>query len=334
MATAAAHDEVLAARQGAWPRRRVLGALAGLGGASLLGGCTEPVPPLRVGTIVFPGYELMFLARDLGLLDERSVRLIELLSSTDNLRALAAGQLEAAALTIDEVMTARGDGIDLRVVLVFDVSAGADAVLARPSVQQLRDLAGKRIGVEDSAMGVVMFDALLAAAGLDVSQVKKVAITVDRSVDVYEGREVDAVVTFEPHAARLEALGAVRLFDSKAVPERIVDVLAVRADVMEAHAVALRRLVAAHFQALRHLREQAADAQARLARRLQVKPADVPTAFRGLDLPDAAQNRAILRAGGRFDQSVRSIQVMMMANGLLRRSIGVNDLVDTRFLPA
>lgn len=334
MASAAALDEVLAARQGDWPRRRILGLLAGLGGASLLGGCRDPVPPLRVGTIVFSGYELMFLARDLGRLDKRSVRLVELMSSTDNLRALAAGRLEAAALTIDEVMTARADGIDLRVVLVFDVSAGADVVLARPALQRLQDLAGKRVGVEDSAMGVVMFDALLAAAGLDVSQVKKVAMTVDRSVDVYENREVDALVTFEPYASRLEAIGAVRLFDSKSVPERIVDVLAVRADALEAHAVALRQLVSAHFEGLRHLREQPADAHARLAPRLQVEPADIPTAFRGLDLPDAAQNRAILRAGGRFDQSVQSIQAMMMANGLLRRSVGVNDLVDTRFLPA
>jgi NitT/TauT family transport system substrate-binding protein len=54
-----------------------------------------------VGSIVFPGYESLFLAREAGLLEERQVRLIELLANTDTLRALAAGQLEAAALTLD-----------------------------------------------------------------------------------------------------------------------------------------------------------------------------------------------------------------------------------------
>ncbi len=95
LSPAAAHILATAARRGAWPRRRWLAAIAALGGASLVGACSEPVPPLRVGTIVFPGYELMFMARELGMLDEHSVRLVELMSSTDNLRALAAEQIEA-----------------------------------------------------------------------------------------------------------------------------------------------------------------------------------------------------------------------------------------------
>ena len=314
-------------------RRRALVWLAALSGGPWLGACSEPLSPLRVGAIVFPGYELMFLARDLGLLDEHQIRLVELVSSTDTLRALAAGRLEAAAMTIDEVMTARADGIDLRVVLVFDVSAGADAVLAHPAIRSLQELAGKRIGVEDSATGVVMFDALLAAAQLRVDQVTKVAITVDRSLDVYEDREVDAVVTFEPWAGRLESAGAVRLFDSKAVPERIVDVLAVRAEFMASHAAPLRQLVAAHLSARRHLKDQPADAYRRLAPRLQLRPADVAQAFRGLDLPDAEQNRAMLRAGGRFDHAVQTIQKLMVEGGLLGTAAGVADLVDARFLP-
>ena len=77
----------------------------------VLAGCQEPIPALRVGSILFPTYEYAFLARDLGLLDPKRVRLIELPASTYTLRALAAGQLEAAQLTLDEVITARSGGI-------------------------------------------------------------------------------------------------------------------------------------------------------------------------------------------------------------------------------
>jgi NitT/TauT family transport system substrate-binding protein len=34
----------------------------------------EEKEPLRLGTLLWPGSEPLFLARDLGLLDERSVR--------------------------------------------------------------------------------------------------------------------------------------------------------------------------------------------------------------------------------------------------------------------
>jgi NitT/TauT family transport system substrate-binding protein len=299
-----------------------------------LAGCGDPPSPLNVGTIVFPGYELLFLARERGLLPEPGIRLVELLSSTDNLRLLAAGRLQAATLTLDEVLTARSDGLDLRVVLVMDVSAGADAVMAQPHVRGLSGLAGKRIGVEDGAMGIMMFDALLSAAGLRLDQVRKVPITVNRSVEVYDSGQVDALVTFEPWVKRLEDRGAVRLFDSKAIPNRILDVLAVRANAIPAHTLAIKQLVAAHFEGRRLFLASPAESGALIAARLQLPAADVPTAYRGLLLPDLAENRNMLRSGGLLEQSAQVIQRVFLAAGVLRQPVPLANLIDLQYLPA
>ncbi len=313
-------------------RRVAAGALsAGLGGA--LSGCQAPLPPLRVGSIVFPGYELLFLARELGLLDEQLLRLVELRSNTDTLRALATGQLEAATLTLDELLSARADGVDLRVALVLDQSAGADVVLARPGVGQLRALQGLRIGVEDSATGALMLGAALDAAQLSVEQVHKVVMTLDRSVDAYRIGAVDAVVSAEPWATRLEQLGAQRLFDSSAIPGRIVDVLAVQGSVFERQSPAIRRLVAAHFSALALFRREPVRAHLLLAPRLQLPPEQVPSAFRGLLLPDLAENRRLLGAGGLVQQSARSLMTVMQQQGLLAKPLDLQSLVDVRGLP-
>jgi len=58
----------------------LVGRWHGSGLAPLLPACGEPVPVMRVGSIVFPGYELMFMARERGLIDSRKVRLIEMLA--------------------------------------------------------------------------------------------------------------------------------------------------------------------------------------------------------------------------------------------------------------
>lgn len=300
---------------------------------SALAACQMPVAPLRVGSIVFPGYELMFLARELGQLDEHQVRLVELLSNTDTLRALAAGQLEAAALTLDELMSARADGVDLRVIAILDVSQGADAVLARAGIT-LETLKGKRIGVEDGATGAVMLNALLGAARLSLDQVHKVSITMDRSEEFYNNGRIDAVVTAEPWAARLEKVGALRLYDSTSVPNRIVDVLAVRADAVSLYGPALKSLLAAHFQALRHLQTNPVDASTRMAPRLQTPASEVMSGFRGLYLPDANLNREMLRAGGVFDKTAGDLQRVMVKAGLLRVATPHLNLADTRLLPA
>lgn len=287
---------------------------------------------MRVGSIVFPGYESLFLARETGLLDAQQVRLIELLANTDTLRALAAGQLEAAALTLDELLTARADGVDLRAVLVFDVSHGADVVLAKAPLT-LQTLAGKRVAVEDGAMGAVMLSALLKAAGLAPDQIHKVAMTLDRSEALFGTDAVDAVVTADPWAARLEKRGALRIFDSSAIPGRIVDVLAVRAEVLESQAPALRHLVAAVMAAQRMMGDKPQRAAELMARRLQTPADDVMALYRGLQLPDLARNRAMLARGGAIDQTTQELQKLMLEAGLLPPASVLQALADPRFLP-
>jgi NitT/TauT family transport system substrate-binding protein len=311
-------------------RRRLLGASA----LALLAGCSAPLPRLRVGSIVFPGYELLFVARELGLLDESRLRLIEMHSNTDTMRALATGRLEAAALTLDEAMTQRADGVDLRVLAVLDVSDGADVVLSRRPLASLSELAGKRIGVEDGAAGAVMLGALLDAAGLSPGMVVKVPMMLDGSVEAYRSGKVDAIVSAEPWAAQIEAEGGVRIFDSRAIPNRIVDVLVARADVLQSQGAALRQLLAGHFLALKLLREQPDKAARLMAARMELQAAEVLPTFRGLKLPDAAENRSLLGPGGGFARSVQELLQQMLAQGLLRRSIALAELVDMSFLPA
>ena len=213
-------------------RRRWLAGAAGAAMLAGLSGCGDPEPPLKVGTIIFPGYEFLFLARELGLFKTEEVRLVELLSSSDNLRLMEESRLDAATMTVDEVMATRAKGVDLRIVAVLDVSAGADAVMARAGVSGPEQLRGRRVGAEDGAMGAVLLEAVLQAGGLRVEDVVKVPITADQSVMMFQAEKVDAVVTFEPWVSQLEALGAVRVYDSTRVPDRIVDVLAVRQEVI------------------------------------------------------------------------------------------------------
>lgn len=166
-------------------RREVLQAVCIMvSGLTLLAGCAEPRPPLRVGSVVYPTYELMFLARELGTLDERQIRLIEMRSNADLLRALAAGQLEAATLNFDELMAARADGLDLRTVLVMDVSVGADAVMTRAplTLQQLR---GARLGVDGGVASHTMLNAMLRAGGLTPGDVRRVRLDAEDAERAY-----------------------------------------------------------------------------------------------------------------------------------------------------
>jgi NitT/TauT family transport system substrate-binding protein len=280
-------------------RRRFLARLGGLCLAPLaasLAACGGPSVPLRLSSHPWPGYEPLFLARELGPWPE-NVELIDVATASDSLHALAAGTVDGATLTLDEVLRARAEGIPLTVVAVLNISSGADMLIAKPAIRTLADLRGHAVGVEHTAVGALLLAGALAAAGLKDTEITTLHLPPPAQENAWHTGRIDALVTYEPVAGRLERAGGQRLFDSREMPDMIVDVLAVNRAFATRHAAAVRAAVAAHFTGLAHLRGNALDAHHRMARRLRVTAAEVPAAFRGLQLPDLRENQRLLGGG-------------------------------------
>ncbi|MBF0393775.1 MAG: ABC transporter substrate-binding protein [Alphaproteobacteria bacterium] len=317
------------------PRRQIVGLVALAALSPFLPGCDAAPIPLSIASHPWPGYELIFLARREGWLADADIRLIEVASATESMRALTEGRVLGATLTLDEVLRVRAAGLDdLTVVLVFDVSAGADMVVARPDIRALSDLTGRRIGFERTALGALMLDRLLNAANLPNDAVETVPLTIDAQLAAWREGRVDAMITYQPTAKTLLAEGAVPLFDSRALPELIFDVLAVRAEAMARHAARLRALIAGHFRGLNHWRRNPVDAGYRMAGRLGVPGHVVTDLFRGLALPNLDANQRLLRAeSGGILVAARILSTIMVGHGLLTGPPALDGLVRHEFLP-
>lgn len=299
-------------------RRCLLAAVAALG-APWLASCAPPEPLLRIGSNGWPGYLFLSWAADSGVLSPKQARLLRISSSTQAIRALSAGMLDGACLTLDEVVTALSEGIPLKVVAVLDVSHGADVVLGQGSVTSLAQLAGKRIGVEGSAVGAVMLDALLQKASLRREQVQLVSLLLDEHEAAFDNGEVDVLVTMEPQASRLRARGARQLFSSAEIPGRIVDVLAVHEEVLRRARRGLQALVDSHFTMLQRYAADPAAGHDYMASQLGVTQTDLLPIFAGMHLPDRRENRTWL--AGRLDQEALSLTGVMRRAGLLLRPV-------------
>ena len=263
------------------------------GASGVLAGCGSG-KPLRVASHVWPGYEFMFVARDQRWLDPRHVTLISTGSATESLQHLASGQVEAAAITLDEVLLSLQRGIPLSVVLLFNISAGADAVLTKPAIGSLAELRGARIGVEVSALGQLMLHKLLEKAGLRVADVQVVSLTADNHLSAWRQGQIDAIVSYEPIVSAIEQGGGRRLFDSVDIPDTIFDVLAVRRDALYAYSAQLRGLIRAHFKAQHAWKTNPVDTAYRMAKRMNMRAEQIPGLYRGIELPDIDYNRHML----------------------------------------
>lgn len=288
--------------------------------------------PLVVGVHPWIGYEPLYLAREFNWLPP-TIQFRESRSASDSLALLKSGEAVAACITLDEMLRARAQGLPLSVAVVFDISAGADAVLARPEIKTPGDLAKKRIAFDKGALGALIFERLLEEARLPASAVVQVDLPPERQIEAWRKNEIDAVITYEPMASAFLREGAHTLLDSRRMPDTIIDVLAVRRDRPEALPL-VRALVASHFRALNYLRANEQDALYRIAARQGSDPAEVRRMLTTVMMPSAIGNRAYLwGADSRLRLAAAKLSASMVRQGLLAHDDDLSDLILPDMLP-
>ena len=292
-----------------------------------------PSQPLRVGIHHWVGYESLNLAREFNWLST-DISFQDGSSAADSINGLISGQLDAACLTLDEVLRVREAGIPLTVALVFDVSAGADIVISKPDIQALSDLAGKRIGAEKSAVGALMVSQLLMSAGLSHSDVEIIDCPLEQQLTLWLAGDVDAMVSYEPTASLLKREGGRLLFDSRKMPETIIDVLAVRSDLSRNKKSELRALIAGHFQGLNHIQSNHQDACYRISSYQEVSPKEVARALSGIRQPSLVSNWEYLDLdSGHLLHIAESVSEFLYQSGLLERKDTLDNLITPHYLP-
>ncbi len=291
--------------------------------------------PLRVGYNPWPGYAPMTLARDLGYFDEREIQIVELSSTSQAMRLFREGMLEAIGVTLDEAINMRAQGMNIVIVLAFNYSDGADALLARPGIDQVEKLKGARIAVENEAVGAYLLARFLENSPLKLTDMVLVPSRLDSHLDIYRRGEVDAIITFEPALGQIEKAGARRLFDSRNIAGEIVDVLAVRRDALRQHGLALRHLTEGHFRALQYIQTHRDEAYPRLAALIATPVEDVPAAYAGLLLLGLNENRHLLAGSEpRLCRTAQQFARIMLEQRLIERDPGLNTLCTAAYLPA
>ncbi|MFP3366866.1 hypothetical protein R0J93_24810, partial [Pseudoalteromonas sp. SIMBA_148] len=85
-------------------------------------------------------------------------------------------------------------------------------------------------------------------------------LPVHEHIGAWQRGDIDASISYEPEASRLEDEGAVRLFDSSQLPETIFDLLVVTEAAASRQPASVRDLVKGHFLGLQHLVRNTHDA--------------------------------------------------------------------------
>jgi len=314
-------------------RRQFISRLGAVCTLPLFTGCSQP-SSLKVGLVPWVGYETLCLAKNLNWLPQE-IKLTEYSNSRKKISALTSGELDAACMTVAEMISARNDGIALTAITVFDVSSGADVVIARDNISSLKDLKNKRIGLEKNTLGALMLAKLLSFAELSQNDVILVDSPMNKQKEYWLNNKVDVLISYNPVSSTIINESGHIIFDSSQIPDAIIDVLAVKTELLASHDYLLKQLVKAHFKGVSHIRYNHDDALYRIADHQKIPFEDVKYAISGIIQPSIEANREYLsNPNGRLIPASRQISKILVENKIIPVEDKLIDFMSDDYLPS
>lgn len=199
-------------------------AAAGLAAASVF------AAPLKVAYSDWPGWTAFAIAEQKGWFKDAGVD-VELLwfEYGPSMEAFGAGKVDAVMVTNGDALVTGAGGAKNIAVLITDYSNGNDMIVAKPGIKSLKDLKGKKVGIEVGFVEHLLLLNGLKKAGLTESDVELVPTPTNQTPQVLASGQVDAIGAWQPNSgAALKAVpGSKAIYSSADEPGLIYDAVVV-----------------------------------------------------------------------------------------------------------
>lgn len=186
--------------------------------------------PLRVAYSDWPGWVAFEIGIRKGWFVEAGLDVVfEWFEYAPSMEAFAAGKVDAVMMTMGDALVTGAPGARSVAILVTDYSNGNDMIVAKPGIESLKDLAGKKVGLEIGLVEHLLLVKGLEKIGLGESDVKLVNVPTHQTAQTLASGDVDAIGAWQPNSGQaLKAVaGSKALYTSADIPGLIYDVVSV-----------------------------------------------------------------------------------------------------------
>lgn len=151
--------------------------------------------------------------------------------------AYVAGKVDAVCMTNGDALVTGATGKPSVGIIINDFSNGNDMIVAAPGIAGIKDLKGKKVGLEEGFVSHLLLLTGLEKNGLKAEDVTIVNTPTNETPQVLSSKAVDAIGAWQPNSGQaLKALpGSKPVFTSADAPGIIYDLLYVSPESLEKH---------------------------------------------------------------------------------------------------
>jgi NitT/TauT family transport system substrate-binding protein len=292
--------------------------------------------PLTVGYSDWPGWVAWQVAIDKGWIKEAGLDLtFQWFDYSASMDAFSAGKLDADLMTNgDTLVTGAGGGKGIMIMLT-DYSNGNDMIVAKPGIKSLKDLKGKKIGIEVGLVEHLLLLHALSGAGMKEKEVKLVNAKTNETPQVLASGQVSAIGAWQPISgqAMKGSPGSHPIYTSSQAPGLIYDVLAVSPASLNAHRADWMKLIGVWDKVVHYINDPATqdDAVKIMSARVEMAPEVFKPLLEGTHLIDVAEAKKVFKKGEGLTSLYGSSKIadeFNVSNDVYKKAQDVNSYID------
>lgn len=254
--------------------------------------------PLKVGYSDWPGWVAWQVAIDKGWFKEAGVDVqFEWFDYVASMDAFAAGKVDAVTMTNGDALVTGANGAKSVMILVGDYSNGNDMIVGKPGIGSLKDLKGKKIGVEIGFVEHLLLLNGLEKAGMKETDVELVNSPTNETPQVLASGDVAAIGAWQPNSGMALKMvpGSKPIYSSADQPGLIYDVLAVNPASLASRKADWQKVVNIWDRVVNYINDPKTqpDAVKIMAARVGVKPEEYQKLLGGTRLLTLAESKPL-----------------------------------------
>ncbi|GJM05571.1 MAG: ABC transporter substrate-binding protein [marine bacterium B5-7] len=261
--------------------------------------------PLKIGYSDWPGWVAWEVAIEKGMFKEAGIEVeFEWFDYVASMDAFAAGKLDAVTMTNGDALVTGATGASNVAIIINDYSNGNDMVVGAPGIESIKDLKGKKVGVEIGFVGHLLLLNGLEKNGMTEADVELVNVPTNETPQVLASGDVSAIVAWQPNSGQALSLvpGSKKIYSSADEPGLIYDVLAVSPSSLSTNKVTWSKVVDVWYKAVAYILDPATqdDAISIMAARVGVSPEEYKPFLAGTKILTLEEAKAFYAKGEGF----------------------------------
>jgi NitT/TauT family transport system substrate-binding protein len=292
--------------------------------------------PLSVGYSDWPGWVAWQVAIDKGWIKDAGLDVtFQWFDYSASMDAFTAGKIDADLMTNgDTLVTGAGGGRGVMIMLT-DYSSGNDMIVGEPGIKGLKDLKGKKVGIEVGLVEHLLLLHALQTAGMTEKDVSLVNAKTNETPQVLASKQVAAIGAWQPISGQaMKAVpGSHPLYTSAKAPGLIYDVLAVSPASLNAHRADWMKLIGVWDKVVHYIDDPKTqdDALKIMAARVDLTPDAYKPLLKGTHLIDVAEaKKTFKKADGLASLygSSRNADQFNVANDVYKQAQDIDTYID------